>query len=183
MHLNYLLPPLVASGIGLILLFILLIIGQRRPGQTVFSFIIFATVLWGLLTFLMRASPNAEQALLWDRLIIPTIFATFVLYYHFSLALTGTSGRKILVIIYAILALALALHSTDLLVEKMEVQPYGYAPTVGIGVYVLFLIGYPLFALAIYNLYRRYRSSASYEERNRLLYLIIGMVFPVIGVT
>jgi len=183
MNLNYLLPPLIASTIGLILLFLLLIKGQRRPEHNIFSFIIFTTILWGLLTFLMRASPDVEQALLWDKAIMPIVFTSFVLYYHFSLVLTGTPGRKILIACYTILTLAFVFHRTDFFIQSMHVQSYGYAPTLGIGVYMLFPVGYFLVTLAIYNLYRRYRASALYEERNRLFYLIIAMTVPLLGVT
>jgi PAS domain S-box-containing protein len=63
----------------------------------------------------------------------------------------------------------------------MLLEDYGYAPIMG-------TVGLPLVIGAMllvgggtYNLLRRYKVSHSYEERNRLLYLVIASLFPLLG--
>jgi len=63
----------------------------------------------------------------------------------------------------------------------MTVETYGYAPILGPLSYPLFAtIPLVLFAGA-YNLMKAYKLSPWREERRRLILLIVGMIFPLIG--
>ncbi len=108
--------------------------------------------------------------------------AMFLFYYHFTLAYTNNRGQKrIILMSYLLLLVAAALAPIDLLVEKIRLEDYGYAPILG-------PLGYPamlglLFWMGAgaYNLLRGYHTSSSYEERNRLLYLTTAALFPPLG--
>ncbi len=181
---SYLLPPLVAFvlSVGLAVF-----IWRTRPkkdlSMKLFIGMLISMGVWGLVLFGMRTSPDVERALLWDRGMPAASLATFVFLYHFTHAYTNARGqRAIIIAAYIGLVITAALSpSTSLFVEQMRVEDYGYAPVVGIGSYIVILSFLPLTAAAIRNLIKRYRASPSYEERNRLIYLVIGAVLIVTG--
>ena len=184
MNLGYLLPPLVAAAIGVILLVTVLVHKPKERSHWVFSLILITIVTWSLITFAMRSSPDVERALFWDRIVIIFVFAMPVLYYHFSLVLISMRGLKsLLYMSYAFLIAILVLRPTDLLVQRMEIATYGYAPILGLAMFPIVAFAYVLGIMAIYNLFRAYRASNEGRKRNRLLYIIIAMLFPIIGAT
>ncbi|MFH0768026.1 MAG: histidine kinase N-terminal 7TM domain-containing protein, partial [Chloroflexota bacterium] len=155
--------------------------GSWTFGSKIFCYVLLSMMLWSLVTFGMRSSPDVHQAVLWDRLVPTFGFALLVLYYHFSLAYTGNKGQRgILFASYLALVIFIALTPTPLVVVRMVLADYGYTPVLGPAGYSL-AVGTLLMGAAIYNILRRYRVSSSYEERNRLLYLAIAALFPIAG--
>ena len=183
MNYGYLLPPLIAAGISTILLVIVLLKGRRKGVVSrVFSLLLLSMTLWALFIFAMRTSSDVEQALHWDRAMIPIGFAVSLFYYHFSLSLTDIKkGRVLLLTGYLLLIVVAALIPTSFLIQRMEIYPYGYAPIIGPAIIPLFSFFYFLSIMAIYNLIKGYRTSPVAEEKNRLLYITIAMALPVIG--
>ena len=181
-NLWYLLPPLIAAGIGVGLIVTVLLHKHKARSHWLLLFILVAITTWALIIFAMRSSPDVEQALLWDRAVIFFIFAVPLLYYHFSLAVTKIGGqRNLLLIGYIVLVVVLALSPTNLLVQRIEMQPYGYAPIIGPAILPIVALAYSLHTLAIYNLLKAYRAAHEYSEKNRLLYITIAMIFPYLG--
>jgi len=76
----------------------------------------------------------------------------------------------------------IALAPTDLIIKGIRLEYYGYAPITGPLIIPSFLSGALFMGGAAYNLIKRYNVSPNYEERNRLLYLIIALLFPLTGV-
>jgi len=181
MNLPYLLPPLMASGLAAVILLAVLIKGRRSAVSITFSLVLFATFLWGVFIFLMRASPNVEHALVWDKAAVAVAFAVPIFSYHFVLALTGAKKNRVFFPASCILlVLVIALSPTNFFVESMTVESYGYAPILGHGLYLL-LFGYFFLVLAFYHMIIAYRYSKEYEHRNRLLYVTVAMAFSVVG--
>jgi K+-sensing histidine kinase KdpD len=148
----------------------------------VFCSFLMSMMLWSLFIFFMRVSPDTHRALGWERAAVVPVLAAFVFYYHFTLVSTNTRGqRKILLVSYLLLVVFACLAPTNLVIQEMRVEDYGYAPIVAPVSYMWFLIGPLLTIGGAYNLFKRYRISASHEERNRLAYLTIAVVFPLIG--
>lgn len=139
--------------------------------------------IWGLLIFGMRSSPDAESALRWERPLVVFAYFTYLIYYHFTLMHTDTKGRWYILLAagYTFLLALLALAPTSLLIEGMRHESYGYAPVIGPLAVPLGMAGPLLMGAGAYNLFKRYRISPSDEERNRLLYLLIAIVFPLSG--
>jgi len=178
----YLLSPLIALSVTIALLVLVWKKGRRDAATWTFILVLFSVALWDLFVFGMRMSLDAYRALPWGRGIIAPGFAVWVFFYHFSLNYTGIKGRKaIRLIAYLLLALIVGLAPTDLLVERLRVEPYGYASVTGPVGFIFFLAGFTLIILAVVNLARCYRKSTSYEERNRSLYLSVAAIFPLIG--
>lgn len=146
------------------------------------SFLFLNMALWGGFIFCMRSSPDVEHALFWDRVVTPFILVVPALYYHFTLVYTGARVRTPAVVAaYCMPALAAVLAPTGLIVEDVIVQGYGYAPDFGPVMYVVCLVCYGFLGAGLVNIYLAYRRSGSYEERNRLLYLMAAIVFPTVG--
>ncbi|MFC2067031.1 ATP-binding protein [Chloroflexota bacterium] len=182
MNLSMLLPPLFTFIVNLILILIVSRGTTRSFIKWLFCTLLLSLGLWGLFLFGMRASPDVHHALTWDRAVAVTFYFSFVLYYHFTLAYTKNSGqRRILLVTYLLLIFFIAIAPTSLIVERMRVASYGYAPVIGP---LAILIGLGSILLMIgggYNLVRRYITSPSQEERTRLVYLVIATAFPLTG--
>ena len=178
----YLLPPLLAFVVSLMLVLLVWLKACYKPGRLIFCGLLLSIGLWSLLTFGMRSSDNTYHALLWDRAFAVFAFAAYVLYYHFTLAYTNTrSQRKILAVSYLLLIVIAALAPTSLVVQSVSLAYYGYVATIGPVAYIIVVTGPLLMGGGVYNLLRRRRVSHSYEERNRLIYLVIAAIFPLIG--
>jgi PAS domain S-box-containing protein len=178
----YLLPPLILFVAGLVLLSVVLRGTRGNFTGRILSFLLLSIALGGFAIFGMRSSPDVEQALIWDRISFVAAFAVFVFYYHFTLAYTNIEGRRIILYAaYLLLVIAAAAAPTGLLVERMRLEDYGYAPVSGPLTLALVAAGIFLVGDGIHNLIKRYKSTALYEERNRLLYLTIMAPLLLIG--
>lgn len=179
---SYLLPPLITLIASLLLIAILWRWGRRNYSTALFVGFLLGMGLWSFLLFGMRSSPDVHQALLWERVLPVTGYATFVFYYHFTLNYTNTRGqRRILLASYLYLVVIAALSPTELLIQRMRLEDYGYAPVMTPFAFPLMMSLPALMVGGAYNLIKRYKTSISYEERNRLLYLAIALLFPLLG--
>lgn len=178
----YLIPPLAAAILCGLLDVIALRAGVRNPTYRIFSLFLLALTLWAVLIYLMRVSPDTAHAMRWERLVLPvTLMSTpafFVFAKSYARRPMGTLSTSI-TLVYVATAIGLALSGR--LLESMTLESYGYVPTLAPAFYVLALGGYLLMAAGVYNLYRAYRDSDVYVERNRLLYIMIATSFPVLG--
>jgi len=179
---SYLLPPLVGLIVSLILFSIVLRGTMRSVSKWLFCLLLLDVGLWNFLTFIMRSSPDVHRALVWDRVLPVAGYIIVLLYYHFTLTYTNTKGqRNILIASYIFIAVIASLAPTGLIIKGMRLEDYGYAPITGPFVFFLSICATSLMVGGGYNLLRRYKASHSYEERNRLIYLIIALLFPFVG--
>lgn len=179
---SYLLPPLLATVFGASLFLLVGWRARKSSAHGYFALFLLAITTWSLLIFQMRSSPDTEEAMFWENLVVPTAMASSVALYFFSRSYTQMARGKIIPIAVLLYLVAVpALSSRGLLVQRMELRSYGYAPIFSLLFYPLAVVGYLLIGLALLHLYRAYRASKRYEERNRLLYVIVGILFPVVG--
>ncbi len=179
---SYLLPPLVTLSASLLLITMVLRWGRKSFSTLLFIGFLLSIGLWAFLLFGMRSSPDVHQALIWERALPAIGYATFVLYYHFTLVYTNFRGqRRILLAAYLYLAVVVALSPTELLIQRMKLEDYGYAPVMAPFAFPLMMSLPVLMGGGAYNLIKRFKMSISYEERNRLLYLVIALLFPLLG--
>jgi PAS domain S-box-containing protein len=178
----YLLPPLIVASASIVLIILVLLSARRAFAAWIFCALLLAVGLSGLLIFAMRSSPNIDEALPWDKAATILGLAIFVLYYHFTLIYTQTRRQQpTLFAAYIVLLVVAALGPTDLVIQRLQLESYGYAPVLGpVGFFVV-INALILMVAGAYNLLRRYEVSLSYDERNRLLYLVIGTIFPMLG--
>jgi len=179
----YLSSPLIAALVNIILLVLVWRLGRKESSSLLFSLMLVSYGLTAIFTFLMRSSAGVNQALLWDRALVTAALPAYVTYYHFTVLYSKARNQKVpITVAYFLTAvLVILVSATDWGVKEMVVKPYGYAPVVGPVGYLIFL-ALPIFIIGGgYNLGRGYFSSRSIEERNRLLYLIMASLFPLIG--
>ena len=179
---SYLIPPLIVFIASLILLGIVIRRASKSFRRTIFCLLIVSVALSGLLVFGMRSSPDIYQALPWDRAAFVSAYAIFVLFYHFTLAYTNSRGtRRTLYFAYVLLIVASVLGPSSLIVERMVIEDYGYAPVSGPLAVALAAVMIFLAVRGIINLVKYYRAFLSYGERNRSLYLIVATIILIVG--
>ncbi len=179
---SYLLPPLASLVVSLILTAVVLRRARRSLGKWIFCWLLLSVGLISLFIFGMRSSPDVYQAVPWQRAAPVASFVIFVLYYHFTLSYAGIRRQRgILYGAYLLLAVAVILGPTDLFIHSTRLEDYGYAPIIGPLMFPLAGISFFLMAAVIHNLVRGYKASLSYEERNRMVYLIIAALFLTLG--
>lgn len=182
MNLAYLLPPIISGSIAVVLLAVVLLKGRRHAASRSFTLILLTSVLWAFCVFLMRASVDTKHALLWDKISAPFGLVMFILYYHFAVALTGARKNKVIVSLSYILILAIfACSPTNLLINDVTVESYGYAPVIGLATYIFIPFGILFLFLAFYQLFKSAKETVEYEDKNRLRWITVAMGFPVIG--
>ena len=175
----YLVLPLVQAFCGLVLAAIV----WRGPfTHRLFSFFLICLALWGIIIFGMRASPDIERAFFWDRLVIPLSPLMTVLFYHFSVRYTGTRiNSNILPLFYSFFLISIPLAAAGLIFSGMQVKSYGYAPIFGPVWPVWILLLYAITIMTLLNFIRARRAISYGEERNRLSYIIVGIIISLVG--
>ncbi len=179
----YFLSPLVVGAICSGLIVLVLLKGRRTFSTWLFCCLLFSIASISLFIFGMRSSVDVDRAVAWDRGIPIFALAAYVFYYHFALAYTHTRvPQVILYSIYSLLAIVAVLAPlTDLFVKEMRLEHYGYAPVIGPLIPPLSIIYLLLVGGGVWTLFRRYRFSKSYDEKNRLAYLALAGIFPLVG--
>mgnify|MGYP001600961306 CR=1 FL=1 len=181
-NLSYLLPPLLAAMFSGFLGYTVAKRARRSPPHFYFSLFLLSIGLSAFLIFLMRASPDTQYALFWERVLIPVMLLSSPTFYFFTLAYTRRQpGTVATVLLLVYITTIVFLMRTGLLVERIEVAHYGYAPIFGRPFYPLMLSAYAWVVSGMFVVYQAYHASKVYQERNRLLYIIVATVFPIAG--
>jgi len=180
--LSYVLPPAVAAIVGVIIAAIVASWAPASRSRRAFFVMATGLVIWALSILGMRMSHDIHVALIWDRSAAAAIMVMFLGFYHFSLEYSGPFRRKHTLVVSYLLVAGFALASAlGLLVEDLRIAEYGYAPVPGILAIPASATALALLACGVYVLLRRYLTTSSYEERNRLLFLMIGASLPLVG--
>ena len=178
----YEIVPLIEVSFSFILLVLLVVRGKRHVARKPFFLFLFSMTLWGFFIYMMRREPDLTTALLWERLVFVAIFSASILFYRFTVSLTGTRPRRWLHYLPHVLYFScLALIPTKLMVSGMQVMWYGKAPMIGplFPTYVISV--YLPLTLGLVILIRHRRRSRNVDEKIRLQYIIAGIVAMFIG--
>jgi signal transduction histidine kinase len=176
--------PLIEIAFCLVLLVLLVIRGKHHVARKPFFLFLLSMALWGLFIYMMRRESDLTTALLWERLVFVAIFSASILFYRFTVKLTGARPRRWLHYLpYGLYFVCISLIPTRLMVSGMQMMWYGKAPMIGplfpayvISVYLPLILG-----LVILRRHRRY--SRNVDEKIRLQYIIAGIVAMFIGGT
>jgi len=168
----------------LILLVLLVVRGKHHIARKPFFLFLFSMALWGLFIYLMRREPDLVTALLWERLVFVAISSAAILFYTFTVSLTGARPRRWLHYLpYGLYFTCLALLPTKLMVSGMQIMWYGKAPMIGplFPIYVISV--YLPLTLGLVMLIKHRRRSRNVDEKIRLQYIIAGIIAMFIGGT
>lgn len=181
---GYLLPPgiLVFSSLAL-LITVLVTAKNKTSAHWLFILYLMALTIYGSIIYGMRASPDLESAYAWEKLIVGTLPFLSTLLCHFCLVFCRARAYKWpLVAVYLAAALFTIPALAPLVVSGMQLKPYGYAPIFGgplSYLWMSYLFGPAIWALVI--LIRRQRREISADHRNRLNYIITGLILSMTG--
>lgn len=180
----YLYIPLIEVVFCFGLLALLIISGQRHIARKPFAYFLIVMGLWGIFIFLMRSSSDLPTALFWERFVFFAILSAAILFYRFTVAITGNKEKKtILYPLYALYIICVALIPTNLLVSDMQMMWYGKAPVIGPLFFLYVLCVYAPLILSLIVLFKHYQTTRNINERIRYSYIIAGLFVMFIGGT
>jgi len=174
--------PLVAFFSCLALLGMVLYRRYMSSSHRLFALFLFGMALWSICAFAARSSFTPEQAFVWFKAIPAAVILASTTFLHFSFVHTRIKPVKWLIpAAYLNLFIVMALSPTNLLIENVGVDAYGYYPIIGPLNILVSLPSYAFFIVGLTNFVKRYKVSTSYEERNSCLYIIIGVCCFMLG--
>jgi PAS domain S-box-containing protein len=179
----YLLLPLVQAIFGLVLAVVVLKGQPKRFVNRLFCIFLLCISLWGIFIFAMRASPDVEHAYFWQKWsLLPLGPFMGVLGFHFGVRYTGTKVKPWLFrLLYLICVLLIPLEITGHVFSGVQMKWYGYAPILGDMAPLWLLFSFLMSPLTLAVLVRASIKSADPEQKNRLIYIIIGLLFSLFG--
>lgn len=178
----YLLPPLVQTVFCLILIFLVLRGHLGSKIHRAFAFYLLGLAAWGLVIFAMRSSPDLDKAYFWEKFLLPLAPVLSVLLYRFAILNAGNIVKRwLLWTLWIICLLFIPLAFTSLGFSGMQMKSYGYGPVFGpLGWFWMFFT-YTILISAFVVFIRTYRKADDVRQRNKQLYIIIGMAFALLG--
>lgn len=178
----YLLMPFAAFFMEGLLIWALLRVWKKRPAYLVLLLCLISIAIWSILVGGLRYSSTLEQAMVWERFIFPVLPLVSLLIFHFCFLFTGEGRSKApLIALYVTNLSAFLLSLTPLILQGVQLRSYGYAPVTAPLGSLWFASIYIPPVWGIVLLARYYGSSHLPEERNRTLYLLVGMGFLLAG--
>jgi len=166
------------------LLMTLMVSGKRHIARKPFAFFLGFMALWGAFIFLMRFSPTLEAALFWEKFVFWAILSASLVFYKFTLALTGSpQKRAVLYPLYLAYIVFIVLLPTDFIVSGMQMMWYGKAPIVGPLFFLYVLCVYVPLIFGMVVLVRHLKHSRIIDERTRDQYIVAGIIAMFIGGT
>lgn len=179
---TYLLPPVVQAIFCVILIFVVLRGHIRSKVHRAFALYLLGLAIWGGIIFAMRSSPDLEQAYFWERFLLPLAPALSVLLYRFAILYSGNRVKRWLQwALWGVCIIFIPIAFTKLGFAGMQIKPYGYAPIIGPAGWFWTLFSYSLLITAFILFIRTYGKVNDITQKNKLLYIIIGMSFALVG--
>jgi diguanylate cyclase (GGDEF)-like protein/putative nucleotidyltransferase with HDIG domain len=169
--------PLASSAVYGVLLLTLLFQVKTRVNR-VFTVFLLAATVWSIITFLLTYNPSASarQLVFWNNLLLVAMVCTGFAYYHFVRAYTGRRAGIVVYIGYGA-AIAITLLSLGGWVVRDAYISDGHVyHDIGPWVYILMALLLPPLAACAWMLFRKLRNTRHPMERNRIAYLIVGLV-------
>lgn len=174
--------PIIAFSLCLFLTIIVLLKNHRSLVHRLFAAFLFGMGMWGGFIYFMRSSSEPADALTWERIVMPCLVLAAVAFLHFSFLITHRKPKKwVIRFAYLFLLLILILTPTGLIVKGIGEDAFGYYPIAGPVFYLVAILPYFSYSYGIITLYKGYRSSRSYEERNSFVYMIAGVTMFLVG--
>ena len=174
------LTPLLAILSYALLLVLVLRRAIRSRLQRAFVFYLAVMAVWSFGSAMMRLDP--EHILFWNRvltgagMVAPLAFFVFVrISLHEEIGAWARAGVVMLVVLQLLNALGLMVTDARLL------EGGRLSFDVGPAVYLTAAYGFCLYLLSFVSLVGAYRSISEPVVRNRIRYLLFGMVFVIIG--
>ncbi|MCK4419271.1 response regulator [Candidatus Aerophobetes bacterium] len=174
--------PLIAFAAYSILLSIAIWRGPGTNPARIFILYLFSMVIWSLGSFLMHLDPPFRTPLFWNRFMLIGVFAMPILFYSFVRSFLGIRKQKIWLYLGTVLYLSLLTANVmGHIVKEAYVLEGVFYYEIGIAAYFVFMSCILFVGLAAFNLVQKYKETKDSDYRNRLKYLLIGILIIAAG--
>jgi len=176
--------PLSAFISYTLLLFIVIWRGSRTQPVQIFILYLISMVIWSLSSFLMHAGSPLGTPLFWNKFMIVGAVGMPILFYSFVRTFLGIKQQKIWLYLGA--ALYIFLFTGNIMggfVKETHVSEGIFYYEIGIAAYFGAIDWLLFVGLAAFNLIQKYKETKDSFYRNRLKYLLIGILIMAVGVT
>jgi len=171
--------PLVTS-FAYVVLFVFAWQQVSQRVNKIFAFFLGVAAFWSFTSFMLHLDAPAARTLLWNQILVIALVWTLIAYYHFVRAYANKPPGKGLYLGYAFL-IALAVFSfSGNIVKEASVVDGVLSNDLGGSEYFIGAFGFAFTFAIIFQLVRKYRSSADPLERNRTMYLMSGWSILVV---
>ena len=168
--------PLV-SCIAYVTLLALVLMQPRRTANRIFSVFLLAAGTWSLTSFMLtyNVSASTQTLMFWNGLLFAAAAWTMIAYFHFVRVYNGKTAGIWVYLGYAIiLTIVVFALRGNIVKDAYIVDGYLYHD-VGYWVFILSAVLLPIFFATMWMLLQKYRRSTDPVERNRTMYLMIGL--------
>ena len=180
----YAVPSLLAFLVDVALVAFVLSANPKSRLNRVFALLISMVAAWGFGEFIWRASPNAETAALWMKIIAFSWCFLAGFYLHFALIFSGKEGilkhKLSYVFLYGPGFVFYYLGwFQDLFTREMVLMDWGYSSVMAKGywIYLAWLGSY--FILGLIFVFGVLKKATHRLVRKQALFLIIGTLIPL----
>lgn len=159
---------------------------RKNPAYQAFTLYLLTMVLWQVAYFMVSISDTPQEALFWYRVVAAVVSGQFIIYFIFTKALMqmGVSSTAVWggLLLWALLAaLSAALEPTAVFSSVHRDEATGlFVPTFGPVLPLIAAPSYVFLAYATFHLIRAYQDKPALE-RQRIQYLLLGIVLVVLG--
>lgn len=182
MH-SYLIIPLLQTVFCLLAIPVVALGRFRGHSRRLFIIYLLVLSLVGTMAWVMRASADAANALVWSKWLAATVPLQAALFCHFSLKYAVIRVKKWYVpALYTMGIILSSLIFSDLAVTGVEELSYGYKPIQGALFPLLAMVTAAVMVLAFYNLFTGARRAVSSREKTRDLYIFSALIFLFAGI-
>ncbi len=144
-----------------------------------FRWYLLAMSLWSLFAFLIYM--DQSRASLWFRLMISSGMGTMISIYRLARSFTKDKGRSdVYVLVFGVIMIVFSIFS-DLAIDFAAVEAGVIIYEFTIYTYFIAGPGYILVVLSLFTLFRAHRKTIDPVQKNRLVYLILGIGVMIIG--
>ena len=166
---------------------LLSIVIWRNPGTKpaqIFILYLISMVIWSLGSFLMHLDPPFGTPLFWNRFMAVGAIAMPILFYYFVRSFLGIEKQKKWLYLGASLYVSLLTANTmGYFVKEVYVSEGIFYYEMGIAAYFVAPTWFLFIGLASFNLIQGYRKTKDNFYRNRLKYLLLGILIMTTGLT
>jgi len=168
--------PLV-SCVAYATLLMLVLLQAGRPAKKIFAVFLLASGTWSCTSFMLTYNPTAstQTLIFWNGVLFTAAAWTIFAYYCFVRAYNNKPAGIWVYTGYAgILAILVFALTGNIVTDAYIIDGYLYHD-VGYWVVILTVILLPIFFVTMWMLLQRYRRSTDPVDRNRTMYLMIGL--------
>ncbi|MFC1917038.1 diguanylate cyclase [Chloroflexota bacterium] len=154
----------------------------KNSVNRVFTAFLSASFAWSLFAFILSYNPSASTSyyIFWNNILFVGVVLSFASFYHFVRIYTGRTTGFLTYLAYSPALIILALSFSDYIVRNAWMVNGYMHQDLGPWIFILMAITTPMTLGSLWMLIKKSRALEDETERNRIKYLIVGIV--IIGI-